>query len=149
MINCPKGGFSLIGIASPRFCAWTASAKSWLICRRSHTCLCFCIPFLFFKLMWHCSKQRQWCKTRSNTIPCANSSNFGNSCKQFESSSATRWVNVCFARSTPCWSEAAPRINYSILNLGKQETWQEVGMGGALWHLAGEAVYGRETCMQV
>jgi len=26
-------------IASPCFCAWAASAKSWLICRRSHTCL--------------------------------------------------------------------------------------------------------------
>jgi len=57
-------------IASPRVCAWAASAKSWLICRRSRTCLCLSTVLNLYTTL---------CRTIpvvSNAFPCANSSNF-------------------------------------------------------------------------
>ena len=67
------------------------------------------VSLLFWTCIQHCAEQYQWCQTPFCVpIPAI----FG--CKQFNISSATRSVPVCFARSTPCWSWL--RIYFSILN---------------------------------
>jgi len=64
-------------IASPRVCAWAASAKSWLICRRSHLSLfLYCFELVYNTVQNNTSGVKRLSVCQSQQFLDANSSTY-------------------------------------------------------------------------